>query len=149
MEFKFKSYNADTIIEFTLNIPTMGKFDALYVDSYIKFCDNDMTIEEVAEQLKDFDDFHHYTLIDAGKFFDNCKNDDEIYDKWEDVHSIVRALDDLRETIDIALDRFRIFDELYYHTWKTDEYLDKMQTICKIVCCIQYTLEIIDLPDGF
>lgn len=149
MEFKFKSYNADTIIEFTLNIPTIGKFDALYVDSYIKFCDNDMTIEEVAEQLKDFTDFHHYTLIDAGKFFDNCENDDEIYDKWQGVCSIVRALDDLSTTIDIALDKFRIFDELYYHSCEAHEYLDKMQTIYKIVCCIQYTLEIIDLPDGF
>ena len=145
MEFKFKAFNEDTTLVFTMEL---SEFDEICIDTRVKFNDKFIEFGKLAEKLVIFDDI----LLTDVKVFENLDNFDKVYEDWDTISQIEVRLEEGSECFTDIVKHFEKIECWHYsesYDFEMLDLIDRFKACQKLFDNLLAALETIKLPDGF
>ena len=145
MKFKFEACNDNANLEFTLEL---SEFDEICIDTRIKFNDEFVKFEKLAEKL-----FHFNTInIVEVKVFEDLDNFDKVYEEWDIVGGILSQLEEGSKCFTEIVEHLEKIQSWHYSEsidFEMSDMTEKFKACRKLFDNLFNAVNKISLPDGF
>lgn len=145
MEFKFKAFNEDTTLVFTMEL---SEFDEICIDTRCKFNNEFVKFEKLADKLFIFDTIR---VVDV-KVFEDLDNFDKVYEEWDTISQIGVRLEEGSECFADIVKHFEKINSWHYSEsidFEMSDLMDKFRACQKLFDNLYDAINEISLPDGF